>query len=65
VPCVCHPERECVGYFVVDRIWPTYRSLVPAGKSVWLVAQAPSIAWCWLGVIAISVNIRKISSQMA
>jgi hypothetical protein len=54
-----------VGYFVVDRIWPTYRSLVPAGKSVWLVAQAPSIAWCWLGVIAISVNIRKISSQMA
>jgi hypothetical protein len=33
-----------VGYFVADRIWPTfYYSPVPAGKNVWLVAQALSI----------------------
>jgi hypothetical protein len=52
-----------IGYFVVDRIWPTfYYSPVPAGKNAWLMAQALSIALYWLGVIRILFDVRKVTT---
>jgi hypothetical protein len=55
-----------VGYFVVDRIWPTfYYTPIAAGKNVWLGAQAVSIALYWLGVISVLLNVRIITSQPA
>ena len=55
-----------VGYFVVDRIWPTfYYSPVPAGKNAWLMAQALSVALYWLGVIKILFDVRKVTSPAA
>ena len=53
-----------IGYFVVDKIWPSfYYAPVAAGKNVWLLAQACAIGLYWLGLIGITLNVRKITAQ--
>jgi hypothetical protein len=53
-----------VGYFVVDRIWPSfYYTPIPDGKNAWLIAQAISISLYWLGVVNILLNVRKITRE--
>ena len=54
-----------VGYFVVDSIWPAfYYAPVTAGKNVWLAGQAISIALYWLGVMAVSRNVWKMTRAL-
>jgi hypothetical protein len=53
-----------IGYFVVDRIWPSfYYTPINEGKNVWLGAQALSVALYLLGIISVLFDVRRITSQ--
>jgi len=53
-----------VGYFVVDRIWPTfYYTPIAAGKNAWLAAQTFSIGLYWVGMIGVLLNVRRITRR--
>jgi len=55
-----------VGYFVVDRIWPSfYYTPVAAGKNAWLAGQSLSIALYWVGIIGVLLNVWKVTRHSA
>jgi hypothetical protein len=51
-----------VGYFVVDRIWPSfYYSPIKDGKNVWLLLQLACMVAYMVGVIFASRGVRRLS----
>ena len=55
-----------VGYFAVDRIWPTfYYSVIKDGKDVWLLMQLACMVAYAIGVLLAFNGIRRTSHAMA